>query len=182
MIEAAMNPEYYAPSPLGLAFRSRNIRGGCERRVKRRPDNLIHAAADYSNSGNCFGPNFGSDGKTDSTTTDPPTSPTDQPVPGFIAKKNCSDPGNYGTGDPQKEAVLVACAEQVEGTSNGQNSCDWFNPPPKPGSAAARRQAASDAALGRRLGANGFPTLPKLCTLLGGDGGTLTCGAFADRI
>jgi hypothetical protein len=135
-----------------------------------------------SNAGNCFGPNKGSDGQIDSTTSDPPASPSDQPVPGFIAKKNCDGPGNVGKGNSAKEAVLVACAEEVEGTENGQTACDWYNPPAKPGTAAARQQAAADASLAQQLNKQGFPALPHLCTLLGGDGGTLTCSPFAHRI
>jgi hypothetical protein len=135
-----------------------------------------------SNAGNCFGPNTGSNGAIDSTTSDPPASPTDEPVPGFIAKKNCDGPGNVGTGDSAKESVLVACASEVEGTENNQAACDWFNVPPEPGSAAASREAAASASLEDRLGGSPFPALPELCTLIGGDGGTLTCSPFKGRL
>lgn len=73
-----------------------------------------------TNARNCFGPNTGSDGQVDTTTSDPPEAPTGQPAPGFIAKRNCDSALNVGTGDAAKEAVLVACAAQVEGTSNDQ--------------------------------------------------------------
>jgi hypothetical protein len=133
-----------------------------------------------SNAGNCFGPNTGSDGRLDTTTSDPPEAPTGQPAPGFIAKRNCNSPLNVGVGDPHKEGVLVACAEQVEGTKNDQASCDWFNPPPRPGSAAATRQRARSAELTDATGV--FPHLPGACDLLGGNGGTLTCAPFARRL
>jgi hypothetical protein len=130
-----------------------------------------------SNAGNCWGPNTGSDGRADTTTSDPPESPTGQPAPGFIAKRSCESPLNVGIGDAHKEAVLVACAAQVEGTNNDQASCDWFQPPPKPGSAQAAR--THDAVLERRLA---FPRLPEQCILLGGIGGTLTCDLFVRRL
>jgi hypothetical protein len=133
-----------------------------------------------SNKGNCFGPNTGSDGRLDTTSSDPPEAPTGQPAPGFIAKRDCGSSLNVGTGDSHKEAVLVACAEQVEGTSNNQESCDWFQPPPRPGSAAAAEQRAGAAATDERTFA--FPRLPDQCTLLGGNGGTLTCSPFARRL
>jgi hypothetical protein len=134
-----------------------------------------------SNAGNCFGPNTGSDGRLDTTTSDPPEAPTGQPAPGFIAKRNCGSPLNVGVGDPHKEAVLVACAAQVEGTSNDQASCDWFQPPARPrGVAAAVQRRASSAALTESSGV--FPQLPDDCVLLGGSGGTLTCNPFARRL
>jgi hypothetical protein len=133
-----------------------------------------------TNAGNCFGPNVGSDGRVDTTTSDPPEAPTGQPAPGFIAKRNCDSPLNVGAGDPQKEAVLVACAAQLEGDSNDQASCDWFRPPPRPGSANAGRRRARSAGLLETTFA--FPRLPSQCVLLGGIGGTLTCDPFRRRL
>jgi hypothetical protein len=132
------------------------------------------------NTGNCWGPNTGSDGQADHTTSDPPESPTGDPAPGFIAKRNCGSPLNRGKGNSAKEAVLVACAEQVEGTQNGQTSCDWFNPPPKPGSGGSSAQ--SSPALPVAASAAAFPQLPSHCVLLGNIGGTLTCDLFVRRL
>jgi hypothetical protein len=133
-----------------------------------------------TNARNCFGPNTGGNGQVDATSTDPPEAPTGQPAPGFIAKRNCDSPLNVGIGDPQKEAVLVACAAQLEGDSNDQASCDWFVPPPRPGSGAAAR--ASRAAALERSAVSAFPRLPSQCTLLGGIGGSLSCRLSIDRI
>jgi hypothetical protein len=133
-----------------------------------------------SNTGNCWGPNIGSDGKVDTTTSDPPEAPGGQPAPGFIAKRNCASPLNVGAGDGAKEAVLLACAAQVEGTSNDQVSCDWFQPPPRPGSAQAARLRAATAA--RQEQSIVMPRMPSECILLGGDGGTLTCSPFVRRL
>jgi hypothetical protein len=133
-----------------------------------------------SNAGNCFGPNTGADGRLDSTTSDPPEAPTGQPAPGFIAKRNCDSPLNVGIGNSHKEAVLLACAAQVEGTRNDQASCDWFQPPARPGGAASARRQATAAALTETTGV--FPRLPSACVLLGGSGGTLTCSPFARRL
>ena len=134
------------------------------------------------NARNCFGPNVGSNGQVNATTTDPPEAPTGQPAPGFIAKRNCNSPLNVGAGDSQKEAVLVACAGQVEGSSNDQASCDWFNPPPRPGSASAARASRAATLERSALSASAFPRLPSQCTLLGGLGGSLSCTLSLDRI
>jgi hypothetical protein len=133
-----------------------------------------------SNRGNCFGPNTGSDGQVDHTTTDPPESPTGDPAPGFIAKRDCGSPLNVGKGNAAKEAVLVACAQQIEGTENGQASCDWFNPPPKPGSGASSEPDAPDLPIVPTTAT--FPQLPSRCILLGDTGGTLTCDLFVRRL
>ena len=130
-----------------------------------------------TNKYNCWGPNTGSDGQVDTTTSDPPAGPGGGPAPGFIAKKDCNSDLNVGYGDPEKEAVLVACA-------NGEDGCDWYEPPSRPGSAEAQAQpdpvgGLAPSGLG---GAGAFPDLPDLCTLIGGQGGTLTCSPFQDRI
>jgi hypothetical protein len=133
------------------------------------------------NEGNCWGPNEGGDGQADHTTSDPPESPTGDPAPGFIAKRDCGSPLNVGKGNSQKEAVLVACAEQIEGTENGQASCDWFNPPPKPGSSSSSATpAAPDLPIVATTST--FPQLPSHCVLLGDIGGTLTCDLFVRRL
>ena len=140
-----------------------------------------------SNKGNCFGPNVGSDGQTDHTTTDPPESPTGEPAPGYAAKRNCDSPLNVGTGDSQKEAVLVACAQQLEGDANDQASCDWFVPPPKPGGGGTGAGEGSGTPLPVPTTipvatTATFPELPDRCILLGRSGGTLTCDLFVRRL
>ena len=134
------------------------------------------------NKGNCWGPNTGSDGQADHTTSDPPEAPTGQPAPGFIAKRDCGSPLNVGKGNSQKEAVLVACAEQIEGKGNGQASCDWFNPPPKPGSSGNSSPTPAPPTLPIAATAATFPQLPSHCILLGAIGGTLTCDLFVRRL
>jgi hypothetical protein len=135
-----------------------------------------------NNTGNCWGPNTGSDGQLDHTTSDPPEAPTGQPAPGFIAKRDCGSPLNVGKGNAQKEAVLVACAEQVEGTQNGQTSCDWFNPPPKPGSSQSSAPSGPVPDLPITATRTTFPQLPQRCILLGAVSGTLTCDLFVRRL
>lgn len=131
-----------------------------------------------TNAGNCFGPNTGSDGTPGSVTTDPPRGPGDATAPGFAPVKDCDSPLNSGKGNPQKEAVLLACAEEVNGRSNEDNACDWFVPPAKPGSAKAKRQSK----LAADIAQSGFPALPSMCNLIGGQGGTLTCSPFRHRL
>ena len=128
-----------------------------------------------SNHDNCWGPNTGSDGQADSTTSDPPEAPGGEPAPGFIAKRNCDSSANTGYGDPAKEAVLVACAQE------DRENCDWYDMPPKPGSPEAQAQASPVGGL-PAPGTQSFPALPDLCTLIGGDGGTLTCSPFTGRL
>jgi hypothetical protein len=136
-----------------------------------------------TNSRNCWDlTNVGSDGHAGSFTTDPPRAPGDATLPGFMPVKDCESGTNTGKGNSQKEAVLVACAGDVEGTSNDQHSCDWFVPPSKPGSSAARSQSAAQRGIAARLAADGWPRFPSLCTLLGGNGGTLTCSPFRRRL
>jgi hypothetical protein len=135
-----------------------------------------------SNAGNCFGPNQGVDGTMASITTDPPRAPGDATAPGFAPVRDCGSPANYGKGNSQKEAVLVSCAEEVQGRSNDQQACDWFVPPAKPGTAAAGAQARQRNALAADLAQSGFPALPNMCTLIGGEGGTLTCSPFSHRL
>jgi hypothetical protein len=87
-----------------------------------------------------------------------------------------------GKGNAQKEAVLVSCAEEVQGRANDQQACDWFVPPAKPGSAKAQVQARRQSALAADLAQSGFPALPDMCNLIGGEGGTLTCSPFQHRL
>jgi hypothetical protein len=135
-----------------------------------------------SNGGNCFGPNNGTDGTEASITTDPPRAPGDATAPGFMPMKDCRSVLNSGKGNSAKEAVLLACAGEVNGRSNEDNACDWFIPPAKPGTAKAQAQSRQRATIEAQLAESGFPQLPRMCTLIGGTGGTLTCSPFAHRL
>jgi hypothetical protein len=136
-----------------------------------------------SDAGNCWDKtNRGSDGNPGTFTTDPPRAPGDATLPGFMPVQDCDSPTNSGKGNPQKEAVLLSCAEEVQGRSNDQQACDWFVPPAKPGSEKAQAQARRQSALTADLAQSGFPALPKICTLIGGEGGTLTCSPFQHRL
>lgn len=65
--------------------------------------------------GNCWERNTGPGG----VSSDPPSLP------------DCDDFPNAGTGDPLKEAVLVACGFAAERDENTP-ACDWYQQPPKP--------------------------------------------------
>ncbi|TMM06536.1 MAG: right-handed parallel beta-helix repeat-containing protein [Actinobacteria bacterium] len=134
-----------------------------------------------SNTGNCWYSNIGPDGTTGSVTADPPTPPQEgTSIPGFLPE-DCGAPTNVGTGNPQKEAVLVACAANFSNSSNDDPVCDWFQPPAEPGSPEAARQKAQQQAAAQRLVGRAL-NLPRFCELVGGQGGTLTCGPFRDRV
>ena len=70
----------------------------------------------------------------------------------------------------------------MQGRANDQQACDWFVPPAKPGSQKAALQARERSGIEAQLAQSGFPQLPKMCTLLGGEGGTLTCSPFQHRL
>jgi hypothetical protein len=88
--------------------------------------------------GNCWHDNVGPDGTRASLTADPPIGPSEgENVPGFLPEAcDPTDPtypaGIGGSGYLSKVPMLVACGE-------ADPSCEWFMPPPEPGSAAARR-------------------------------------------
>jgi hypothetical protein len=92
------------------------------------------------NVANCWHGNVGPDGTRDSLTADPPLAPlADQNVPGFLPE--VCDNTSVGTGDVVKEAVLANCGT---GYTPGEEPpqpplCDWFAPPPEPGSSEAKR-------------------------------------------
>ena len=100
---------------------------------------------------NCWHDNVGPDGTRASVTGDPPLSPiAGQNVPGFLPE--VCDNTSVGTGDVVKEAVLANCGT---GYTPGEEPpqpplCDWFAPPPEPGSQAAKSyQEAWDRAAER---------------------------------
>ncbi|TML93266.1 MAG: hypothetical protein E6G10_28990 [Actinobacteria bacterium] len=77
--------------------------------------------------------------------------------------------------------MLVACAANFSNSSNDDPVCDWFQPPAEPGSPEAARQKAQQQAAAQRLVGRAL-NLPRFCELVGGQGGTLTCGPFRDRV
>ncbi len=137
-----------------------------------------------TNGANCWDlTNVGQDGQPGTFTSDPPRAPGNATLPGFLPVQDCRSSSNFGKGNEQKEAVLLACAGEVEGTSNDQHACDWFVPPAKPGSAKAQAQARRQAAIEAQLGPDAASTAPPdMCTLIGGEGGTLTCSPFQHRL
>jgi len=125
------------------------------------------------NTGNCWFNNSGPDGSNGSWTGDPPRFPTpNESVPGFLPE-NCGSPGTAGTGDPEKEAVLVECAA----VAIGDPSCEWYQEPAKPGSSQAERQAERNRQHAKALLAQEQLTAPQ-CSLVSD---TLSCAAYANR-
>jgi len=134
-----------------------------------------------SNTGDCWFKNQGADGTTGAVTGDPPAPPVEgASIPGFLPE-DCDAPTDIGTGNPQKEAVLGACAMDLATSSYDSTVCDWFSMPPKP-SGQSQSQSGSQGSLlpGARTGTSG--QLTKFCTLIGpSDGGTLACSPFQHR-
>ena len=125
-----------------------------------------------TNTGNCWFNNIGPDGTNASWSGDPQRSGANQAKPGFLPE-NCSSPLNVGIGDPSKEAMLVYCAT----AAIGDPGCDWFVPPPKPKTKAARAYARADRRRSREV-MRGGPLAAPACGLVGD---TLSCAAFATR-
>ena len=106
------------------------------------------------NEGNCWRDNVGPDGTRDSLTADPEIGPLPgKNVPKTLPEACDKDDPTYeagiGTGNVVKEAVLANCALTYEpgDTEDDHLGCDWFTPPPEPGSAkAAREQRKYDQA------------------------------------
>jgi hypothetical protein len=100
-------------------------------------------------------------------------------VPKFLPE-DCGAPTNVGVGDAHKESVLMGCVADFAEGSYDATVCDWFAPPPKPGTG------------GGGGGMGSLPALPapgdkvtlttSLCDLSGGEGGTLTCSPFLHRL
>jgi hypothetical protein len=132
-----------------------------------------------SNTGNCWPDNKGQDGTPASITSDPPRSPDDSTVPGFLPVKDCDSPNNSGIGDPHKEAVLGGCAADVQNGSYDPTVCDWFTMPPKPEGKGENGPPPGVPIEANHVSGAGYPSL---CTLVGGLGGTLTCSPFQHRL
>jgi hypothetical protein len=185
-ISCAPNPDEGAPpcTPQGAATTSNGDRY-YDNVMSRTPDGRkMPNGVDFwwdefpTNSGNCWFRNQGVDGTTASITSDPPPPPIEgTSVPKFLPE-DCGSPSSVGVGDAAKESVLVGCvADFAQGTYDA-TVCDWFAPPPRPGS------GGSGGGAGLPLpAAGGTVTLTtRLCQLLGGEGGTLTCTPFLGRI
>ena len=185
-ISCAPNPDEGAPpcTPQGAATTSNGDRY-YDNVMSRTPDGRkMPNGVDFwwdefpTNSGNCWFRNQGVDGTTASITSDPPPPPIEgTSVPKFLPE-DCGSPSSVGVGDAAKESVLVGCvADFAQGTYDA-TVCDWFAPPPRPGS------GGSGGGTGLPLpAAGGTVTLTtRLCQLLGGEGGTLTCTPFLGRI
>ncbi len=92
-----------------------------------------------SNTGDCWHDNKGPDGTNASWTGDPTRFPTQgMSVPGFLPEA-CGTPGDVGTGNPAKEAVLAYCAE----AAIGDPSCEWYQQPARPSGGAAAPPSSS---------------------------------------
>lgn len=100
------------------------------------------------NTGNCWFDNVGPTGSRDSVTADPPLGPAaGGSLPKFLPA-SCGS--SLGLGDAYKQAVLVDCAlGQLSELPDNPLKCDWHSAPPKPRSAAARRQQREEAATAR---------------------------------
>jgi hypothetical protein len=81
-------------------------------------------------------------------------------------------------GDARKESVLLGCVADFAEGSYDATVCDWFAPPARPGS------GGGGTGGGLPLPAPGgkITLTTRLCDLLGGEGGTLTCTPFLGRI
>ena len=95
----------------------------------------------FTNTGNCWFDNTGPDGRPGSVTGpgDAGNAPAEPPNP----LPNCAggrDPSSsVGGGDLAKLAYLVDCADGPD-QDTGPLACDWWQTPPRPGSAAAARR------------------------------------------
>jgi hypothetical protein len=85
-----------------------------------------------ANTGNCWYDNTGPDGTPDSVTGDPAALPSD-------CRTSTGSPAYSG-----KAPILLACYGQWETRELDGGACDWFDTPPKPGSAAARAAEARE--------------------------------------
>ena len=89
----------------------------------------------FTNTGNCWFDNTGFDGTEDSvtgpgTSKPPPANP--RPLPSDCAT-------SVGIGDPSREAYLLECSNGPD-EDTGPLDCDWWQRPPRPGTAEATRQ------------------------------------------
>jgi hypothetical protein len=91
------------------------------------------------NTGNCWYDNTGSDGTASVTgpgTSKPPSLPPD------VLPSDCAT--SVGQGDLSREAYLVECSNGPD-EDTGPLDCDWWQRPPQPASAAAKRDQRAEA-------------------------------------
>jgi hypothetical protein len=124
-----------------------------------------------TDTGNCWYGNRGPDGTDASWTGDPQRfAVPGRSVPGFLPE-DCGT--SVGTGNSAKEAMLAYCAE----AAIGDTTCDWYSRPPRPGSAAAARDARRQARASRLIIATERLSSPA-CGVVGS---TISCTSYADR-
>jgi hypothetical protein len=185
-ISCAPNPDEGAPpcTPQGAATTSNGNRY-FDNVMSRTPEGRrMPNGVDFwwdefpTNSGNCWFRNQGADGTTTGITSDPPPPPVEgTSLPKFLPE-DCASPSNVGVGDARKESVLLGCVADFAEGSYDATVCDWFAPPARPGS------GGGGTGGGLPLPAPGgkITLTTRLCDLLGGEGGTLTCTPFLGRI
>ena len=142
---------------------------------KRKPNGVDFWWDEFpDNTGNCWHDNKGPGGSNTTWTGDPARFPSPgMSVPHFLPEA-CGAPGDVGTGNAEKEAVLAYCAE----AAIGDPSCEWYVEPSKPSASSATGSGSrrgNQAA--RRLLARMQLTGPR-CALRGD---TLSCALFANR-
>jgi len=124
-----------------------------------------------TDTGNCWFNNVGPDGTNDSWTGDPERFGTPgMSVPHFLPE-DCGS--SVGTGNMEKEAVLVYCAE----AATGDESCEWYSEPAKPGTAAAARYQAHQEQRAKAILATQHLAAPA-CALVES---TLSCAMYPNR-
>jgi hypothetical protein len=126
-----------------------------------------------SNRWNCWFGNSGPDGTAGSVTGsgDAGRTPGIPPNPLPDCAGGTNQDLSIGTGDPAKEAYLLDCSEGPD-EETGPLDCDWWTPPPQPGSEEAARQRAQFAAAARFF--DGTPEADRLrrrMAELGANGG-----------
>jgi hypothetical protein len=123
------------------------------------------------NTGNCWFANVGPDGTNTSWTGDPQRFPQpNMSVPHFLPE-DCAS--SVGSGNPQKEAVLAYCSN----AAIGDESCEWYTQPARPGSAAAARYQQAQKRQARRIvAADSFSAPP--CQLIST---TISCAGYPNR-
>ncbi len=105
------------------------------------------------NTGNCWFDNTGPDGTRGSLTADPPIGPTaGKSVPGFLPEDCSTSTG--GPGYTAKAPLLLTCFGQWETGEIDLPGCDWWDRPPRPGTAAARAERRREQRTERRLAAS----------------------------
>ena len=103
-----------------------------------------------SNTANCWFGNTGPDGQAASVTGagDAGRIPGIPPNPLPDCGGGQNPDASTGNGDVAKEAYLVDCSEGPD-EDTGPLDCDWWGPPPQPGSSAARERSREFAAAAR---------------------------------